>query len=130
MSNATLTDVEKDEKFARINRSIQRIDSFLSNHGNPYKLRLMLYLATPSACRTCYLERPSFPIFETEYGAVDWKKDFPYLRKDQTVNLVMMIDLLMKGNATYFPAHWTDDMLYLFVKDCVDNSIHEFEYVF
>lgn len=125
---AEMSVFEKDMLDQRIEHNTRKIARFLLNTENPFKERLMLYLGTPKVCRTSFGVVPSFPLFETEYGKINWKTDFPYLQRDQNVNLVMMVDGLTKGNETHFPAHWTDDMLCLFVKDCVDNAIHEFDY--
>lgn len=123
---ATIFEKEVMDKLIQ-NRSL-RINKFLGDHNQPFKHRLMVYLLTPTVCRNSFGHIPNFPLFETDYGKINWEKEFPYLKRDQSVNLVTMIDFLIKGNTTYFPGHWTDDMLFLFVKDCVEQTIHEFDF--
>lgn len=105
-----------------------KLHQFVTDAGTPFQERLRVYLCTPRAHWITSNEVPEFSIFEGEYGQISWKGDFHYLLHDQSVHLVRMCKFAIIGNETYFPAHWTKDMIHLFIKDCVNMGIHQFEY--
>jgi hypothetical protein len=123
---------EKEIEYAEIllGHTKRKVEAYLDNHNIPYKYRLLLYLATPKVCFCGTSVVPAFFEFTVKHGDINWKEDFPFLLRDQSVNLVKICRTALQGNYTYFPAHWTSEMLFDFVKCCVDLGIHEFDYCY
>lgn len=119
---------DREERAARIEHFTKKFYDFQADDRYPFKDRLLAYLLTPKIYATSYSSIPKFMRFEADYGKIDWEKEFPYLKPEQSVNLQFIIDVLVtKGNKTFFPAHWTDDAIFLFVQDAVEMACHEFD---
>lgn len=128
MTTEQLSAKEIEYKEVLLNKAQRRIMKFLEDYTVPYKYRLLMFLSTPKACFESINVIPAFARFAQKHGDIDWKEDFPFLLRDQSVNLVKICRSAMGGNYTYFPAYWTREMVYDFVKECVDQVIHEFDY--
>jgi hypothetical protein len=113
---------------ARLELYAAKVQRFLRDKRYSLKERLIVYLATPASCYKSHGTIPNFPQFRDEYGEIEWQIDFPYLKRDQCVNLVRFCNAAVGNRKELFPRAWTDDMIFLFVKDCVDSGIHEFDF--
>lgn len=116
-----------DERAHRLAKTQADIVDFLTDSKVSFKDKLLLYIATPQVMFNCYSSVPDFPLFESDYGKIDWRADFPFFRPDSAVNVQGMVKGLLSGNETMFPSYWTDDMMFLFVKDAVEMACHEFD---
>jgi len=128
MTTEQLSAKEIEFRDALIRKTSSRIMNYLENRGNPFQTRLLLYLVTPKLCFYSMNVIPVFFNFSVKHGDINWKEDFPFLLRDQEVNLVKICRSAVEGNLTYFPAHWTAEMIFDFVKECVDTAVHEFSY--
>lgn len=111
----------------KVERKTKEFYEYIADDRNGLKNRLMAYLMTPKLYSTSLNSVPRFLRFEGDYGCIDWAGDFPYLKPEQAVNVQMMVESLINGNLTFFPKHWTDDMLQQFVLDVLDMGCHEFD---
>jgi hypothetical protein len=128
MTEDKLSPREIEYRDALITHTKYKIVRYLDDRKVPFKARLLMYLLTPRLCFNSSGMIPTFSTFVVKHGDIDWKRDFPWLLRDQTVNLVKICKHVIQGNLTYFPEGWDHEMIFDFVKYCVDNGIHEFDY--
>lgn len=123
-----LTENERAYTEVLLNHGKHKIFKYITDTGESLRDRLIVYLGTPAKYYNGVGSIPEFPEFESKYGKIDWKESFPFLLRDQTVNLVKFCKYAINGNYTYFPEGWSQRTIFDFVIECVNLGIHEFDY--
>lgn len=104
------------------------LKAYITDRSVPLKDRMMVYLRTPPPFYHFSENHPSMRIFTKDYGLIEWDKDFGK-RHGAAVDLRNICREFIMGSAESLPgSKWTDDMKFVFVLDCVNSGIHEFEY--
>jgi hypothetical protein len=126
---ALLTVEERSLLHTKMQEGEKKIRDFLLDRkNNSYQERLKVFLMTPGKYYTFTESVPRLITFETDYGYLNWNKEFGY-STNNAVDVAELCRLMISGDHFKVKAKsWTESMVNAFVKDCVNNAVHEFEY--
>lgn len=103
--------------------AVQRI---LRDPNITYKDKLFIFMNTKGLYYKFAEDVPAFPKFTAKYGPINWGSDWGYA-KDSTVDLASICKWLVLRDPVH-PKSWTLEMKKDFVKECVEQGVHEFEF--